>query len=62
MDIVVLAGGTSTERDVSLKSGSMIAKALKKKGYRVILLDIYLGMPGISTERIFDRAEEFEEI
>lgn len=62
MDIVVLAGGTSTERDVSLKSGSMIAKALKKKGHRVILLDIYLGMPGISTERIFDRAEEFDEI
>lgn len=62
MDIVVLAGGTSTERDVSLKSGSMIAKALKKKGHRVILLDIYLGMPGISTEKIFDRAEEFGEI
>ena len=62
MDIVVLAGGTSTERDVSLKSGSMITKALKKNGHRVILLDIYLGMPGVDTERIFDRAEEFEEI
>ncbi len=61
MDIVVLAGGTSTERDVSLKSGSMITKALKKKGHRVILLDIYLGMPGIDTENIFDRAGEFEE-
>lgn len=32
MKIVVLAGGTSTERDVSLSSGVMIYKALKKIG------------------------------
>ena len=29
MDIVVLAGGLSTERDVSFKTGSMVTKALK---------------------------------
>ena len=29
MKIVVLAGGISTERDVSLVTGSMIYKALK---------------------------------
>lgn len=54
MKIVVLAGGTSTERDVSLSSGSMIYKALKKKGHRAILLDVYLGYEG-ETEGIFDR-------
>lgn len=43
MKIVVLAGGTSTERDVSLSSGSMIYKALKKRGHQAILLDVYLG-------------------
>ncbi len=31
MDIIVLAGGLSTERDVSFKTGSMVASALKKK-------------------------------
>ena len=43
MKIVVLAGGTSTERDVSLVTGSMIYQALKKKGHAVVLLDVYLG-------------------
>ena len=33
MNIVVLAGGLSTERDVSFKTGSMVAKALKENGY-----------------------------
>lgn len=43
MKIVVLAGGISTERDVSLSSGMMIYKALKEKGHSAILLDVYLG-------------------
>ena len=43
MNIVVLAGGISTERDVSLISGRMIYEALKKKGHRAVLLDVYLG-------------------
>ncbi|MCM1025351.1 MAG: D-alanine--D-alanine ligase [Roseburia sp.] len=43
MRIVVLAGGTSTERDVSLSSGGMIYRALKKRGHQAILLDVYLG-------------------
>ncbi len=43
MNIVVLAGGISTERDVSIVSGTMVCKALRKKGYRAILLDVYCG-------------------
>lgn len=46
MKIVVLAGGISTERDVSLSSGSMIYKALKKNGHQAVLLDVYLGYEG----------------
>ena len=53
MKIVVLAGGTSTERDVSLSSGGMIYRALKKKGHKAILLDVYLGYEG-ETEGIFE--------
>ena len=56
MKIVVLAGGTSTERDVSLSSGSKIYRALKNRGHQVILLDVYLGYESESpvTEQLFD--------
>jgi len=60
MKVVVLAGGTSTERDVSLTSGSMIYKALKKNGHQVILLDVYLGYEG-DTEQIFEREVDWTE-
>lgn len=33
MKIAVLAGGTSTERDVSLITGKMVYKALKENGF-----------------------------
>lgn len=54
MKVIVLAGGTSTERDVSLISGSMIYKALKKNGHQAVLVDVYLGYEG-ETEEIFER-------
>lgn len=44
MKILVLAGGTSTERDVSFVTGSMVYKALKSKGHEVILVDVYYGL------------------
>ena len=43
MKIVVLAGGTSTERDVSLSSGNGVYNALKERGHEVVLVDLYLG-------------------
>ena len=60
MDIVVLAGGLSTERDVSFKTGSMVAKALRENGHRVILLDVFMGYSDKeeNLEGIFDKAEE----
>lgn len=54
MKIVVLAGGTSTERDVSLISGSKIYQALKKNGHQAILLDVYLGCDSEVSEALFD--------
>ena len=60
MDIVVLAGGLSTERDVSFKTGSMVAAALKENGHRVILLDVFMGYgeQEVDLDGIFDRADE----
>lgn len=59
MKIVVLAGGLSTERDVSLITGREVSRALKEAGHQVILLDVFLGYGGEETDLtgIFDRAE-----
>jgi D-alanine-D-alanine ligase len=38
--IAVLMGGTSVEREVSLRSGDEVAKALREKGYRVTAIDV----------------------
>ncbi|MBQ9750483.1 MAG: D-alanine--D-alanine ligase [Clostridia bacterium] len=46
MNIAVLAGGYSPERDVSLTSGSLIANALIDEGHNVCLADVYLGIDG----------------
>lgn len=45
MKIVVLAGGLSPERDVSLSSGALIANTLMDNGHDVLLVDLYLGAP-----------------
>ncbi len=57
MKIVVLAGGISTERDVSLSSGAGIYQALKENGHHVILLDVFLGLPDIQEPlaSLFDK-------
>ena len=46
MRIVVLAGGLSPEREVSLTSGSLIANALMGRGHEVALVDVYVGVNG----------------
>ena len=67
MKVVVLAGGISTERDVSLSSGTMIYRALKKRGHQAILLDVYLGYEwvpsaeGETIDSIFDRDKDWAE-
>lgn len=58
MKIVVLAGGISTERDVSFGSGKMVYKALKEAGHAVIMLDVYLGYEG-DLNHIFSREEDW---
>ena len=43
MNIVVLAGGLSPERDVSLSTGTMVTNALRKKGHNAIIVDLFFG-------------------
>ena len=60
MKIVVLCGGVSTERDVSLVSGTKVYRALKEKGHQVMMLDIFLGYEG-ETDGIFDKDIDWAE-
>ena len=54
MQIVVLAGGLSPERDVSLSSGALIANALISRGHRVALCDVYEGVTlTVPVEKMF---------
>lgn len=58
MKIVVLAGGTSTERDVSIVSGTDVCKALRQKGHLAILIDVFFGKEGADPSTAF--AEKYD--
>ena len=61
MRIVVLAGGLSSERDVSILSGSKIAHALRSKGHQVVLIDVYMGYEDddFDADRLFEENYDF---
>lgn len=56
MKIVVLAGGLSTERAVSLATGVSVCRALRENGHRAILVDLFLGLEEVPErlETLFD--------
>ena len=56
MKIVVLAGGLSTERLVALTSGTGVCRALRERGHKAILVDMFLGLENYEgrLEDIFD--------
>jgi len=53
MKIAVIAGGLNHERDVSLSSGALIANALIDVGYRVCLVDLYIGVKAECFDALF---------
>ena len=54
MNIAVITGGLSTERDVAISSGGKIAKALRSKGHNVVFVDVFFGYEGDKTpEELF---------
>lgn len=59
MDIVVIAGGTSTERNVSLSTGTKVCQALLKNGHRAVLIDVCEDYSGtaIEKEAVFSTAK-----
>lgn len=53
MNIIVLCGGLSAERDVSLLSGKEAAGALRRLGHKAVLVDMFYGYQGS-----YDRPED----
>jgi D-alanine-D-alanine ligase len=43
MNIAVLAGGTSTERDVSLVTSRLVCQSLRRNGHKANIIDVFLG-------------------
>ncbi len=65
MKIVVLAGGLSPERNVSLSTGTMVTEALRALGHRAGLIDLFFGLgEGRAEEAFFDAPvpESFKKI
>ena len=60
MKIVVLAGGTSTERDVSIVSGTGICNGLRAKGHQAILVDVFCGSETVDWADPFPREYDVE--
>ena len=63
MNIVVLCGGLSMERNVSITSGTLVCKSLRALGHRAVLVDMFYGLEDISTpiDRIFEDLPEIKE-
>ncbi len=60
MNILVLAGGLSPERNVSLSSGSLISAALRRRGHKVLTVDVYEGTALTAEPRDMFTSEQTE--
>jgi len=60
VNIVVLAGGISTEREISIVSGTKVCMALREKGHRAMLLDVWFGQEGANPETAFTETYDVE--
>lgn len=56
MKIAVLAGGLSTERNISFISGSNVCRALRERGHQAAIADLFLGFESVEVapEMAFD--------
>ena len=61
MKIVVLGGGLSSERNVSLVTSTSVCKALRKMGHKAIFVDMFFGLEDYdkSLEEAFEEPGGF---
>ncbi len=60
MNIIVLAGGTSTEREISIVSGTQVTKALRSKGHAAVMVDVFCGLEGADPGTVFEGAYDVD--
>ena len=58
MKIVVLCGGLSTERNISFLSGNKVCRALRARGHKAVLVDLFMGLEDVTD----DPASLFDEL
>lgn len=63
MKIVVMCGGLSMERDVSISSGTLICKALRSLGHKAVLVDMFFGLEDYDCKpaELFENLPELRE-
>lgn len=70
MRIVVLSGGLSSERQVSLVTGSSVCRALRSLGHEALVVDMYLGLEAVDDlsaeerncpELLFQRCDSLQQ-
>ena len=61
LNIVILAGGLSLEKNISLYTGYMLKEQLSNKGHNVILLDPYMGYSDeeLNIKNAFDNPDKY---
>ncbi len=62
MKIVVLCGGLSTERKISILSGTKVCRALRTKGHQAVLVDLFLGLEDMGEEVLAHPEQLFENL
>ena len=63
MNIAVIAGGTSTERDVSISSGKLICASLRRNGHNANMIDVFLGSDKYdNVQDFFNDKNDLEEL
>jgi len=63
MKIVVLCGGLSMERNVSITSGTLVCKSLRALGHKAVLVDMFFGLEDYDKplEQIFEELPELRD-
>ena len=54
MNIVVLAGGTSTERDISIMTSVKVCESLRRNGHNANIIDVFFGIDDKAAGTFFD--------
>ncbi|MGN0329029.1 MAG: D-alanine--D-alanine ligase [Lachnospira sp.] len=62
MKIVVLAGGTSSEREVSIVTSTKVCESLRKNGHDANMVDVFFGIEDERIDNFFNEKNDLESL